>query len=111
MPYVTTLTLQSGDREVLDEVVASIKTAAERKGVELKGPFTDRTREFRVPLPKQLPGDGTGDDYEPWSYTVYTRRVKIVGHEEFARATADRRFPPGVHVDVTVERISQPGRS
>ena len=87
MPFVTTLTFQSGDREVLDEVVTGIKTAAERKGVELKGPFTDRTREYRVPLPKRLPAggpadaDATGDAYEPWTYTVYTRRVKIVGHD------------------------------
>lgn len=116
MPFVTTLTFQSGDRELLDEVVTDIKTTAERKGVELKGPFTDRTRELRVPLPKRLSGaaDPRGDDadaYEPWHYTVYTRRLKIVGHDEFARAAADRRFPPGVHVDVTVERINQPGRS
>ncbi|MFB6192185.1 MAG: 30S ribosomal protein S10 [Haloarculaceae archaeon] len=117
MPFVTTLTLQSGDRELLDEVVTGIKTTAERKGVELKGPFTDRTRELRVPLPKRLPGtadDPRSDDaeeYDPWNYAVYTRRLKIVGHDEFARAAADRRFPPGVHVDVTVERINQPGRS
>jgi len=116
MPFVTTLTLQSGDREVLDEVVTGIKTAAERKGVELKGPFTDRTRELRVPLPKRVPeppegSSGTDGEYDPWHYTVYTRRVKIVGHDEFARAAADRRFPAGVHVDVTVERINQPGRS
>lgn len=117
MPFVTTLTFQSGDRELLDEVVTDIKTAAERKGVELKGPFTDRTRELRVPLSKRLPGaaddprgDGA-DEYDPWLYTVYTRRLKIVGYDEFARSAADRRFPPGVHVDVTVERINQPGRS
>lgn len=105
---MTKLTLESGDRETLDRVVADIKRTAERKGVELKGPFSDPATELRVPLPKRLPGEG---EYDPWRYTVYTRRVEIVGHDEFARETARQGFPRGVHADVEIERVKQPGRS
>lgn len=106
MPFVTELTLESGDRERLDRVVDDIKRAAERKGVELKGPFSDPATELLVPLPKRLPGDGT---YDPWRYTVYTRRLKIVGHDEFTRQTTQRGFPAGIHVDVDIEQVRQPG--
>lgn len=106
MPFVTKLTLESGDRETLDRVVDQIKRTAEQKGVEFKGPASDPTTTLRVPLPKRLPGDG---EYDPWRYSVYSRTVRIVGHDDFARETAQGGFPRGVHVDVEVEQVKQPG--
>ncbi|MFB6074515.1 MAG: 30S ribosomal protein S10 [Haloarculaceae archaeon] len=107
MPFVTRLTLQSGDRHRLDEVVDGIKERAARKGVELKGPHPRPPDHLRVPQSKTLgPGDRR---FESWDYTVYTRTIEIVGYEAFARSVAGRQYPPGIHVQAEVEQRSQLG--
>jgi ribosomal protein S10 len=108
MPFVTTLTLQSGDRKVLERVVGDIKHRAERKGVELRGPHAESPDTLSVPQSKRL--DAGGRSFAHWSYTVYERRMEVVGHDEFARGVTEREFPEGVHLDVDVERVSTPGR-
>ncbi|MES3516639.1 MAG: uS10/mL48 family ribosomal protein [Natronomonas sp.] len=108
MPFVTTLTLQSGDRAVLESVAGDIKGRAERKGVELKGPHAESPRELSIPQSKRLRADG--DRFGSWSYTVYARTMEVVGHDEFAREVAASPLPDGVHLDVDVERVSTPGR-
>lgn len=107
MPFVTTLTLQSGDRAVLERVVGDIKARAERKGVELRGPHAETPAEKSVPQSKRLAAHG--ERFGSWRYTVYERRMEIVGHDEFARDVAGQEFPPGIHIDVDVERVSAPG--
>ncbi|MFQ3319947.1 MAG: small subunit ribosomal protein S10 [Natronomonas sp.] len=107
MPFVTTLTLQSGDRDVLERVVGDIKASAERKGVQLKGPHAESPEDQSVPQSKQL--DAGNDRFSPWHYTVYSRQMEVVGHDEFAGNVATQEFPRGVHIDVDVERVSAPG--
>lgn len=106
MPFVTTLTFRSGDRDLLDRVVDGIKEDAERKGVELKGPRAKPAEHPRVPQYKRL---APGDQFEPWRYTVYTRELEIVGYDDFARSVADREFPAGIHVGAAVDQVKQPG--
>ncbi|MFB6143477.1 MAG: 30S ribosomal protein S10 [Halorientalis sp.] len=106
MPFVTTLTVESGDRHLLDDVVARVKEAAARKGVELKGPHPHPPDELRVPQSKTLVGDA---EFEPWTYTVYTRTIEIVGHDEFARSVAEREFPEGVHLSAEIEQRNATG--
>ncbi len=107
MPFVTTLTLQSGDRDVLERVVGDIKSRAERKGVELRGPHAESPFDISVPQSRRL--DDCGRSFRSWQYTVYERRMEIVGHDDFARDVASREFPDGIHLDVDVERVSTPG--
>jgi len=107
MPFVTTLTLQSGDRKLLDRVSMEIKQHAERKGVELKGPHAESPVEKQVPQSKRLSADD--DRFSPWRYTVYLRQMKIVGHDGFAREITEQSFPSGIHIGVDVERVSAPG--
>ena len=107
MPFVTTLTLTSGNRHRLDDVVAEIKARAERKGVELKGPRSEETRKLRVAQSKTL-GPGR-NRFDPWNYTVYTREIDIIGYETFAREISGEGFPSGVHVEIGVEQQTQPG--
>lgn len=107
MPFVTTLTLTSGNRHRLDDVVADIKTRAERKGVELKGPHPKPPEELRVPQSKTLSPDEKR--FGPWNYTVYKRTIEIVGYETFARDIAGDSFPTGIHVEVGVEQRTQIG--
>lgn len=107
MPFVTTMTLQSGDRDVLERVVGDIKHRAERKGVELRGPHAESPEDHAVPQMKRLSADS--GRYSPWKYAVYTRRIEVVGHDEFAGDVATQTFPEGIHVDVDVERVSTPG--
>jgi ribosomal protein S10 len=109
MPFVTTLTLQSGDRDVLERVVGGIKHRAERKGVELRGPHAESPVNISVPQSKRL--DADSQPFRNWQYTVYERRMEIVGHDEFAREVAGQEFPDGIHLDVDVERVSTPGSS
>ncbi|MFB6308797.1 MAG: 30S ribosomal protein S10 [Haloarculaceae archaeon] len=106
MPFVTKLTLESGDRHRLDEVVADIKEDAARKGVELKGPHPQPPDELRVPQSKTL---GPGGGFESWHYTVYTRTIEIIGHEDFARSVTQSDFPPSIHVEAEVEQRQQAG--
>lgn len=106
MPFVTKLSFQSGDRAVLDRVVAEIKTDAERKGVQLKGPRAKPATTKHIPQFKQL---FPGDAFDDWNYTTYTREIEIVGYDEFAKAVAHRDVPDGIHVDATVEQVRQPG--
>ncbi len=107
MPFVTTLTLQSGDRDVLERVAGEIKERAERKGVELRGPHAASPTQYRVPSAKRLADDGRR--FSSWNYTVYTRTMEVVGYDEFAREMAGRSLPAGVHLGVDVERVSAPG--
>jgi ribosomal protein S10 len=102
MPFVTKLRLQSGDREALEAVVTDIKETATRKGAELKGPHPKPPSDLRVPMYERV---DSGDTFEPWRYTVYTRTVEIVGHDELARSVAERVFPDSVHVSVEVEQV------
>lgn len=105
MPFVTRLTLESGDGDRLDSVVAELKDRAERKGVELKGPHAEPPSRYRVPQHKGI-GRGT---FEPWQYTVYTRVIEIIDHNEFARELAEREYPDSVHVTADVEQFQQVG--
>ncbi|WP_136718153.1 uS10/mL48 family ribosomal protein [Halorientalis salina] len=105
MPFVTTLTLTSGDRHLLDDVVDQIKEAAARKGVELKGPHPHPPEDMHVPQLKALVGEHA--QFDAWNYTVYERTIEIVGHDEFARSVAGREFPDGVHVSAEVEQQRQ----
>ncbi|MFC3956855.1 uS10/mL48 family ribosomal protein [Halovivax cerinus] len=109
MTFVTSLTLQSGDRAALDGVVGDIKRTAERKGVALKGPHTHPPERFSIPQYQRLHAD---DDrrLEPWSYTVFTRELEIHGYQEFARSVAGRSLPDSVHVEIEIEQIHGAGR-
>jgi ribosomal protein S10 len=106
MPFVTRLTLKSGDGDRLEAVVGDIKERAERKGVELKGPHPEPPTRHSVPQYRGLPSDGT---FAPWSYTVYTRVIEIVDHNEFAREVAERAYPDSIHISADIEQFSQAG--
>ena len=107
MTFVTKLTLQSGDRVVLDETVKDIKTTVARKGAVLKGPHPRPPRVHRVTLSKRLLP--TGGQFEPWSYTVYTRDLEIIGYDSVIRSVVDKRFPASLQVSIEVEQIGSAG--
>jgi len=106
MPFVTRLTLRSGDGNLLDAVVAGIKERAQRKGVELKGPHPKPPTQHSVPQHKSVSGGGT---FGTWEYTVYTRVIEIVDHNEFARAVAEQEYPDRIHVAADIEQFTQAG--
>ena len=104
MPFVTRLTLRSGDGDLLDAVVSDIKERAERKGVELKGPHPKPPTRHTVALRKGL---ARGETFGTWEYTVYTREIEIVDHNEFARDVAEQSYPDRIHVTADIEQFSQ----
>lgn len=106
MPFVTTLTMQSGDRKTLDRVVTEIKTYAERKGAEFRGPHALSPATYRVPQLKRV---DNSESFSPWQYTVYERRIEIVGHDKVARDIAQRNLPRSIHMELNVEQVSAPG--
>ncbi|WP_435335229.1 30S ribosomal protein S10 [Haloarchaeobius sp. TZWWS8] len=108
MSFTTRLTLQSGDRAVLDSVVDDIKATVSRKGAEMKGPHSSPPERLRVPCYKR-PGTGDEESFDDWSYPVYSREIEIVGHDELASAIAHREFPDSIHVEVEVEQIRSMG--
>lgn len=101
MTFVTKLSFQSGDRDVLAETVEELKSTLERKGAECKGPHSAPAETVRVPLYKQL---RAGDEFSPWSYTVYSRSMEIHGSDDIAREVVGREFPDSIHVEVEVDR-------
>lgn len=109
MPFVTTLTFESGDRHLLDDVVDEIKADAARKGVEFKGPHPQPPDHFGVPQSKHLLADG--DRFESWDYTVYTRTIRIVGYDEFAREVAGRDLPDPISVSAEIDQQHGVGRN
>ena len=108
MPFVTKLALHSGDGDALEGVVTDIKERAERKGVELKGPHAKPPSRLRVPQYKRA---DAADTFGEWDYTVYRRTIEIIGHDEFARAVAERSYPDSVHVTAEIEQVRTAGDS
>lgn len=108
MTFVTKILLQSGDRPALDGVVSDIRSIAERKGAELKGPHSEPPDRKRIPQYKTVSGDESRQ-FKSWEYTVYTRKLEIVGHNEVARRVADLEFSPGIRVEVELEQIEGMG--
>lgn len=106
MTFVTTLRLQSGDRDALDGVVDKIRSAAERKGAEFKGPHSHPPERLRVPQYKRVDSDGR---FDAWDYTVYRREIEIIGHDELASSIAEWDFPRSVHVEAEVRAINSTG--
>lgn len=103
MTYVTRITLQSGDRVVLDDTVAEIKQFVSRKGAEMTGPHPRPPTECSVPLSKSLTG-GTAR-FPPWSYTIYSRDMVVKGYDSIARALAERTYPASVHVTLELDQV------
>ncbi len=106
MPFVTTLTLQSGDLTVLDAVVEEVRETARRKGVELNGPHTDPPSERSVPLYWRPDADAP---FDSWQYSVYERTIRIVGREDIAREIAGMERPDSVRTEVGVEQVRSMG--
>lgn len=104
MPFVTRLTLKSGDSDLLESVATDIKERAERKGVQLKGPHANPPTRHSVPQYKGHPDQGTFDN---WSYTVYERTIEIVDHHEFAREVAGQSYPDSIHLSADIEQYTQ----
>jgi ribosomal protein S10 len=107
MVFVTRLTFQSGDRDVLDAVVGDIAETCRRKGVEMKGPHSDTPAEYRVPMYRRLDGDPAAQ-YPAWQYTVFQRRLELYGHEEVAREILERDFPERIKVEAAFEGTRTP---
>ncbi len=107
MPFVTTITLKSGDRQALDTIVSEIRDSAERKGIELKGPHSRPPQTYRVPLFESL--TDTTTETSVWEYIVYERELQISGHNETVRQVTDWEFPPSIQVEVTVDRVRSIG--
>jgi small subunit ribosomal protein S10 len=105
MPFLTRLTFSSGDVDRLDSVVSEVKTRAERKGVQLKGPHAEPPSTYNVPQHRGI-GQGT---FDAWQYTVYTRVIEVVDHNEFARQVAGREYPDSIHLTADVEQFSRVG--
>lgn len=108
MTVVTRLSLQSGDRDALDGVVADIAETCRRKGAELKGPHSDSPVDHHVPLYRRLQAD-SGEQYPTWNYTVFKRRVELYGHEELARDILQWDYPDSVQVEADIEQVSRMG--
>lgn len=106
MPFVTRVTLRSGDGNRLDDVVGDIKARAERKGVELKGPHPKPPARLAVP---QYKTSERSDTFDTWDYTVYRRVIEIVDHNEFAREVTEQTYPDSIHVAADIEQYSQVG--
>jgi ribosomal protein S10 len=62
------------------------------------------------PRPPPRPARGGDDTFSPWTYTVYTRRIEIRGHEAFARDIFDWELPDSVHMEIELDQVRAAGR-
>lgn len=106
MTFVTKLTFQSGDRAVLEDIVDGLKEDLERKGVDCKGPHASSPTRISAPQYQNL---GPGKTFEPWQYSVYTRRMEIHGSDRIARQVVERDFPDSIHVELEIDRKGSVG--
>ncbi|WP_136589071.1 uS10/mL48 family ribosomal protein [Salinigranum halophilum] len=106
MTFVTKLSLESGDRAVLEETVTEIKEFLARKGAECRGPFNDPPERLSVPQYRNLT---PGDRFSAWNYSVYARRLEIHGNDHIARQIGHRDFPQSLHVEIEVEQRKPAG--
>jgi ribosomal protein S10 len=106
MPFVTILSLHSGDRTALAAVVDDVRETARRKGIELKGPHTYPPVECAAPLYWGVDADAP---FDRWEYSVYTRTLRIVGHQDIAREIAGTKRPDSVQVEIEVEQVRSAG--
>lgn len=102
MTFVTKLRFRSGDRAALDTVVDDLKALLGRKGAECKGPHSDPPTDYRVPQSRTLTAGG--DEFDPWRYTVYSRRLEIHGSAHIARDVGHMEFPDDVRVEIEVDQ-------
>ena len=109
MTHFTRRRLRSGARPTLDGVVERVRGHVRRKGGECKGPHADPPEEYRVPQHATLAADDTA--FDPWNYTVYTRRLSIHGSDHVAREVGHMSFPSAVRVEIEVERRRPVGSS
>ncbi|RDI70577.1 uS10/mL48 family ribosomal protein [Halopelagius longus] len=101
MTFVTKLTFQSGNRYELEDEVSSLKELVEKKGAECKGPHAQPPESVRVPQYRNL---APGDEFSPWEYTVYSRKLEIHGNDHIAREVGHMAFPESIHVEIEVEQ-------
>ena len=101
MAFVTKLSFQSGDREVLESLVTDLKRMVERKGAECKGPHSAPPEHLTIPQYRSLQ---PGDRFPSWEYTSYSRQLEIHGNDEVARRIGHMEFPESVHVEIEVDR-------
>lgn len=104
MTFVTRIRLQSGNRPALERVVEEIRTTAERKGADLRGPHSAPAENLQVPRYKSTTGDRSRQ-FPTWDYTVYTRQMEIVGHNDVASRITEIEYPDGIHVEVELEQM------
>ena len=107
MTFVTKLTIQCGDRHLLEDVVSEIARIVERKGAEMKGPHPEPPTTISVPLYRQLESGST--TFPTWEYTIYTRTIDIVGHDNVARLVLERKYPPAIHIEAEVTQVRPMG--
>lgn len=108
MTFVTKLTLRSGDRVALDDVVSQIKEASRRKGAEFKGPHSDSPETHQLTQYARLDGDEDAP-VSPWNYTVYSRRMELYGHDDLARKVLEWDFPSSVYIEAEVQHVRSLG--
>ena len=101
MSVVTTLRLESGDRQVLESVVEDLCTTAQQKGAELNGPHSYPPKQQGVPQYEDIEGTAFGT----WEYTIYRRELSIVGHDALAKELAQWSFPTAVHVELELSPL------
>jgi ribosomal protein S10 len=102
MTFVTKLRFCSGNREALETVVDDLKRLLGRKGADCKGPHSDPPTDYRVPQYRNL--STTESEFDPWRYTVYSRRMEIHGSARIAREVGHMDFPDDVRVEIEVDR-------
>lgn len=102
MTFVTKLRFRSGDRGSLETVVEDLKDLLGRKGADCKGPHSDPPTDYRVPQYRTLTGEG--GEFDPWRYTVYSRRMEIHGSAHIAGEVGHMEFPDDVRVEIEVDR-------
>lgn len=103
MSVVTTLRLESGDRQLLESVVDELCATAEQKGAELNGPHSYPPIHHAVPQYEDIDGDA----YTTWEYTVYRRELSVVGHDGLAKELAQWSFPAAVNVELELSPLGR----
>lgn len=83
----------------INEICASIKSIAEKTGVELKGPIPLPTKKLKVTTRKSPCGNGTAT-WERYEMRIHKRMIDLSADERTLRLVMRVPIPEGLNIEI-----------
>jgi small subunit ribosomal protein S10 len=96
--------LASTDIDKINEVCASIKSIADKTGVEIKGPIPLPTKKLRVTTRKSPDGEGA-ETWERYEMRIHKRLIDLGIDERALRLVMRVTIPEGLNIEIEMVEV------